>query len=169
MEDTLKIKHISDIPLEDSEIQVKEPFKVSKEDRRRFVRLEISTPLTLKNLNDFLNNNTAFDNLFELSGEIINISATGVLIEIENPIIENDVVLMKFTIQDVETMSNVLGLVKRTDLTDGIHLAGIEFISTDQLCDRFSTAECDLIAGQAASFKEQIHKTLSKYLYHEKK
>ena len=167
MTDTSKIKYVSDFPVVDKEIKVRKPFKISEEDQRRFIRLEISTPLSLKDIWEYLKNNTPFENLLEISGNILNISAGGVLVELEHPLAEDDIVLMKFTLQDVETMSNVLGLVKRIDHDDGLHLAGIEFIMPDKLRDRLSQVEYDLLSNRTVSFEEQVNKTLSKYLYHE--
>ena len=167
MTDTSKIKYVSDFPVVDKEIKVRKPFKISEEDQRRFIRLEISAPLSLKNIWEYLKNNTHFEDLLEINGNILNISAGGVLIELEQPLTEDDIILMKFTLQDVETMSNVLGLVKRADHDDGLHLAGIEFLTMEKLRDRLSQAEYDLLADKTESFEEQVNKTLSKYLYHE--
>ena len=167
MNDTSKIKYVTDFPVADKEIQVKKPFKISEEDRRRFIRLKISAPLSLKNIWEYLKNNTPFEDLLEINGNILNISAGGVLVEIEHPLDEGDFVLMKLTLQDVETMNNVLGLVKRVDYDDGLHLVGIEFLTPDKLRDRLSQAEYELLSNRTESFDELVSKTLSKYLYHE--
>ncbi|MFQ5454385.1 MAG: hypothetical protein ACE5D6_09400, partial [Candidatus Zixiibacteriota bacterium] len=51
-----KIKYVSEVNMIDNNIMAKKPFKISKEHQRRFIRLEISSPVLLENVNDFITN-----------------------------------------------------------------------------------------------------------------
>ena len=164
MNDKTKHKHISDVAVLDKEMQVKKPFKISNENRRRFIRLEISSPVALRNIKDALGM-VPNEELYNMNGVILNISSGGVLVELEEVLAENDFVLMKFTMQDVETIENVLGSVKRVDTQDDFHLAGIEFVTPESLEDKLSHAELDLIKGKINNFNAMVQETLGKYLY----
>ena len=161
------IKYLSEVELDNPDVRVKKPFKVNFEEKRRFIRLEISSPVSLKDLQEHLKQNRLFDDLYDIEGTILNISASGVLVDVADPLEEEEIVLMKFTLQETEQLKNILGLVKRAEYNESSYLAGIEFIKKDKLKDRLSHAEYELIADKTATFNEQIHKTLSKYLYNE--
>jgi hypothetical protein len=103
-----------------------------------------------------------------LHGLILNISAGGVLVEVDQPLFEGDVVSMHFTLQDVESIDNVLGLVKRSDHDDGTFLAGIQFITREYLEDLFSQAEMDLLPNSLTNFNEGVREVLNKYVFREK-
>ena len=164
MGDKTKVKYVSDVEITDTDIAVKRPFKISKENKRRYVRLEISSPVSLRNLKDNIGL-IPDSKLYNMEGYILNISAGGVLVEIKETVAEEDFVLMKFTLQDVETISNVLGIVKRTDVESDYTLAGIEFVSKDLLMDRLSQAELELLESKVSNFHDSVQKTLAEYFY----
>ena len=164
MSDKTKVKYVSDLEVTDSDVAVKRPFKISKENQRRYIRLEISSPVSLRNLKDNIGM-IPNDKLYNMEGYILNISAGGVLVEIKETVAEQDFVLMKFTLQDIETISNVLGIVKRAEVEADYTLAGIEFVSKDHLMDRLSQAEIDLIESKVSNFHDSVQKTLTQYFY----
>lgn len=164
MSDKTKVKYVSDVEVMDSDVAVKRPFKISKENKRRYVRLEISSPVSLRNLKENIGM-LSDEKLYNLEGYILNISAGGVLVEIKEQVNEQDFVLMKFTLQDVETISNVLGIVKRADMEADYTLAGIEFVSKDLLMDRLSEAELELLESKVSNFHESVQETLAQYFY----
>ena len=164
MSDKTKVKYVSDIDIDDSDVLVKKPFKLKKENQRRFVRIEISAPVSIKNLRDDINNITD-DAVYTIEGTIFNISANGVLVEMQETVEVEDFLLMKFIIQDVETIDSVLGLVKRVDVENNNNLVGIEFLSPNILQDRFSQPEIELLEENIKNFNDKIHETLKKYLY----
>ncbi len=164
MSDKTKVKYISDVDIDDTDVLVKKPFKVQKENKRRFVRVEISAPVSMRNLKDNLMQITD-DEIYSIEGTIFNISANGVLVEMQEKVSEKDFVLMKFTIQDVETLDSVLGVVKRIDTEDTGNLVGIEFLSPGALKDRLSKPEIELLQENISNFNDSIHDTLEKYFY----
>jgi hypothetical protein len=74
-------------------------------------------------------------------------------------------VALEFTMQDIESISHVLGLVKRVDPDDGGFIAGIQFIRREQLVDMLSQAEIDLLPDRIDDFESTIRKVLRKYTY----
>lgn len=163
MTDKTKVKYVSDVLIEDDDVQIKRPFKIKNENKRRFVRLEISSPLKLRNIKEDFQM-MSDEKLYDMEGLILNISAGGLLAEIEKAVSEEDFLLMKFTIQDELTIENVLGVVKRVETEDMFSLAGIEFVEPKILLDRFSTPEIELLQEKIYNFHDSVHETLSRYI-----
>ena len=164
MSDKTKVKYVSDIDITDSDVLVKKPFKLRTENQRRFVRIEISAPVSIRNLKDDVYK-ISDDVKYTIEGTIFNISANGVLVEMKETVSENDFLLMKFTIQNVETIDSILGLVKRIDIEKENNLVGIEFLSPNALKDRLSQPEIELLQENISNFNDSIHDTIEKYLY----
>ena len=138
MKDTTRVKFVTDVDVEDTEIKVRRPFRLDKENQRRFVRLEISSPMSLNKIKDIFGNFWPAGEGYTIDGDILNISAGGVLVEIDQPLNEGDIVTMRFSLQGAETLDNVLGIVKRVDQDESCYLVGIEFICRDYLLDKLS-------------------------------
>ncbi len=168
MTDTTKTKFISEVNMEGKEIKVHPPFKLHKDNQRRFVRLEISSPMSLKKVKDVFGNFLQHKEEFTISGTILNISEGGILVELDQPLNEGDIVSMRFTLQGVETLENVLGTVKRTDQDNTWYLTGIEFVGRDYLLDKLSQAEMEMISENLSDFETTVQDVLKKYIYRER-
>ncbi|MEW5794862.1 MAG: PilZ domain-containing protein [Candidatus Zixiibacteriota bacterium] len=162
-----KTRHIRDVAAEKAVIRARRPFKVSQEEKRRFIRLEISTPMSLHKIKDRDGQYWTHGDWQTIYGSILNISAGGVLVDLDQVIEEGDVVSMHFTLQGVEGLDNVLGLVKRVDIDSEGCLAGIEFISREFLVDYLSQAELELLGKEYTNFDYSIRRVLDRYVYHE--
>lgn len=163
-----KTKFVHDVATEGKDIVVKPPFRLQEEDQRRFVRLEISTPMSMRRVRDTQGGFWPEGDWHEVHGVILNISAGGVLVDIDQLLDEGTVVVMRFTLQDVEQIDNVLGLVKRSEEDDGSCLTGIEFIDRAYLNDLFSQAELDLLPDQLTDFSDSVRTVLNKYIRRER-
>lgn len=164
MKHTDKVKFVSEVDIGDGQVEVRKPFKMNQDNQRRFIRLEISAPVWMKSVKDCLGEFSSKDN-YPYVGTVLNISAGGVLVDLEQKIAERDIVVMRFILQDVETLDNVLGVVKRVEKSGDSYLAGVEFISRDNLMDMLSQAEIDLLTENVNGFEEKVHELLSRYLY----
>ncbi|MBN1211688.1 MAG: PilZ domain-containing protein [candidate division Zixibacteria bacterium] len=163
-----KVKFVKDVETESTELAARKPFRVDRENKRRFIRLQISSPMTMKKIKDAVGNFWPEGDWHMINGTILNISAGGVLVDIDQPLLEGDVVCMYFTLQEVECLDNVLGLVKRVDGENGFFLAGIEFITRDYLNDLFSRGELEMLPNDLTNFDESVREVLNKYVYAEK-
>jgi len=168
MKSSAKAKFVKEVETHGAQPKARKPFKVQEDNRRRFIRLEIAAPMTLKKIKDREAHFWPDGDWHVINGLILNISAGGVLVELDQAVSEGDLVSMQFTLQEVETISNVIGLVKRSDVDDGAVLAGIEFLTRAQLSDLLSRAEVDLLGDKCANFHERVKQVLSKYVYREK-
>jgi hypothetical protein len=149
-----------------TDLRVRPPLTIEKDERRSFVRLQISSPLTVSRIKDIFGKFAA-EGKGEVEAEILNLSASGVLVELDQPLNEGDVVGMRFDVEGIDGMSGVLGLVKRSEIGEDFHLAGIQFVSRDQLSDTLSTAELDLISDNFTDFDQSVREVLGRHIYRE--
>lgn len=159
-----KTKFISDVDIAEQNITVKKPFKLQSECRRRFIRLEISSPMSLNRVKDIFSNFWPNGDEIVISGTILNISAGGLLVDVESPLNEGDIVSMHFSLQECEDIEKVLGLVKRTDCQDDFTIAGIEFVTKDDLQDKLSNGEIEMLDDNFCEFGDSVANILSKYI-----
>lgn len=164
-----RLKIISDVEAGDDVLSVKSPFRLHKEEKRRYIRLEISEPIDLAILKDDVAGYWPEGDGPKYDGSILNLSAGGVLVISNSPVKEGMLVLLKICLQDIEVLDNIIGLVKRVDDDeDGERLIGIEFISREYLKDVFSSSEIEFLPENVTSFSEQLKKTLNKYVYYKR-
>jgi c-di-GMP-binding flagellar brake protein YcgR len=163
-----KLKIISDVEADQNVVSVKKPFKLQREQKRRFIRLEISEPVSYFLLRDHSGGFWPEGDGPTYKGSILNLSAGGVLIISQDPIEEGAIVLISMTLQDVEVLDKIIGIVKRADADEDEWLLGIEFISREYLSDYFSEAEYKLLPENIATFDEQLRNVLNKYIYYKR-
>ena len=102
MKNSQNIKYVKDVATGEGQRSASGPFRMKQENERRFVRLEISSPMSLKRLKDIEGGFEPGSDWHVIHGTILNISAGGVLTELDQAVSEGDVVSMHFTIQNVE-------------------------------------------------------------------
>ncbi len=168
MKPTERTKFVNEVETVEEISGVRGPFKIEEKQQRKFIRLNISAPMSLQTLRD---NNGGFWPEGEervVQGLILNISAGGVLVDLNEAIGNGDVVAMRFVMQDTESVDDVLGLVKRVDSSPEGCITGIQFITREQLSDIFSQAEIDLIPDTFKAFDESVRTVLEKFICHKK-
>lgn len=148
------------------ELKACRPLKIENDNQRRFVRLEIISPVTIRRIKDIFGNYAAEGDR-AMEGAILNLSVGGVLVDLTEPLNEGDVVGVRFTVSGIEPLGSVLGVVKRCDTDDEGHLAGIQFVDREQLSDILTTAELELLADRFGDFEENIRAVLESYIYQE--
>ena len=162
-----KTRHVRDVEAEAQVIRARRPFKVVKEEKRRFIRLEIAAPMSLRRIKDREGHYWAQGDWHVIHGQILNVSAGGILVDLDQALEERDVVSMHFTLQETESLDNVLGLVKRVDIDSEGCLAGIEFVSRENLVDHFSQAEMELLGDEYTNFNSSVRQVLNRYISRE--
>lgn len=163
-----RTQFIQDVTTQEESLTGASKFKVHKDDKRRFVRLEISSPMAMRKIRQAGGEFWPNGERHIIEGVILNISAGGVLVELEQSVDEGDIVSMRFTLQEEEKVDNVLGLVKRTDVDSGTFLVGIEFITRQSLYDLMSEREIELLPESLNGFDERLRQVVSKYVHRER-
>ena len=164
MNEPSRAKTESDNEIKERNIVVREPLKVEQENRRRFVRLQISSPMSMRKIKDIFGNYWPDGGDYAISGSILNISACGVLVELDQPLNEGDVVAMRFALEKVDPLDGILGIVKRCDVDDEASLAGIEFVERKDLSDRLTNAEMELLSQKLMNFRASVRDVLGRYI-----
>jgi hypothetical protein len=147
------------------DFEVKPPFRIMEDNRRRFIRIDIDEPITFCMIK-------STDGAFwpecdgpQHSGEILNISAGGILMYTTEPVMEQSVLLMSLRIEGCDAVDNILCLVKRTEIDSGGYLVGLESVTRERLGDILTTDEIARLPQNAASFTERLQMMLNQYLY----
>jgi hypothetical protein len=166
--DNTRTKIISEIEAKEDIISVKKPFKLYRDRNRRYIRLEISEPITYSILKDRSGGFWPEGDGPSYSASILNISAGGVLFAGTSPVEEGALLVMRMSLQDVEVLDRIIGVAKRVEPDDGEWLIGVEFISGEYLPDYFSAAELDVISEELSSFDKRLRDVLNKYVYYKR-
>lgn len=157
-------RFIYEVEATDSQTIARKPFKVERREKRSFIRIEISSPLSLKTIKNGRGNFSPEDNGSTIDGTILNISASGVLADINEKLTKGDIVSMRFTLQGDVELDRVLGIVKRCESDDEGVIAGIEFVSDEKLRDLLSCAEMDLIKDRFTDFSSGVNRLLNDFI-----
>lgn len=165
MKANTRTKFVSEATTTLDDVSVRRPFKLESKNKRRFIRLEISAPMSLQKIRGSGEGFWPDGHSHVIQGLILNISAGGVLVDLNESINEGDVVSMHFTLQEIEALDCVLGLVKRVDRDADGTLTGIEFISREGLEDMFSKGEIDMLPEKYADFDRSVRMVLDKYVF----
>ena len=146
-------------------LAVTEPFELERDNQRRYIRLEILSPVELAIVKDIFGTFHYQSGERTVDGSILNISPGGILVELDQPVNEGDIVSMTFTIENSETLEHVLGVVKRLDINEGFQLAGIEFVNKERLTDRLTRPEMEELDESYADFAAKIKDVLKRHVY----
>jgi len=164
MTNSKKAKFVTEHELEGKEQVVGAPFKVTQDTRRHFVRVEIMSPLYLQRIKGADGGFWPEGQGQPITGTILNISLGGVLVDLEHPVKSGDIVTLRFNLQGEVILQNVLGLVKRSEESEGKFLTGIEFVERSKLADKMTGAEMDLLSNDIDGFDDNVRKVLKKYI-----
>lgn len=164
MTDQERTKFVSDIDVTEDNVRVKKPLKLQNENQRRFIRLTISSPINFQRIKDIFGNFTPDEGEYPIDGHILNISVGGVLAELDQPLNEGDIVAMRIVMEQVEPLEGVLGVVKRCDHEEDFNLVGIQFVRREDLTDKLSQAEMDLLSEDMDNFSHVVQKLLGRYI-----
>lgn len=150
------------------DFQVKPPFKIMEDNRRKFIRIDIDAPLTFCTIKSGEGTFWAECDGPSGDGEILNISAGGILMFTRHPIMEKTLVSMSMKLEGCETIDNILGLVKRTEIDSGGYLVGLESITRERLKDVLNEEEIEQLPQSLSSFTERLQTLLNQYIYSRK-
>jgi len=150
------------------DFEVKPPFQILEDNRRRFIRIDLDEPIAFAAIK-------AADGGFWPegdgpggNGEILNISAGGILMFSSEPTMENSILSLSVRLEGCEAINHILGKVKRVEIDSGGYLVGLESITREKLSDHLSAEEIDQIPEDMASFTDRLRAFLNQYIYSKK-
>ena len=140
---------------------IRQPLRLYKERKRRYVRLEIAAPVIFAPID--VDKPLDAVHLNQSTGTILNISGGGALMETTESLAENSFITMDLELAECEILSGIVGKVKRVDENgDQGFLIGVEFCSEDELTSVFGAAN---IGSVIASFDNKVKRFLLRYIF----
>ncbi len=139
----------------------------NKLQRRRYVRLDIASPIEMKLLVQASDGNKE-PGLIPYTGEIINVSGGGLLIESHDAMPEGDYVVMDLELNGTDSLSGIVGRVKRCETeSESVHLIGVEFCTDEDIKQNCPEDYQKLIGERCTSFSEKVRTLISKYVFNQ--
>jgi PilZ domain len=166
--DASQSRYQGEIAADNTITSVKPPFKLQKDHERRYIRLQISGPVGLAILKDRAGNFYPGGDGASYRGHLLNLSAGGLLLETDTPLEEGTIVSMKMTLQEIEVLDNIIGIIKRAEAEGKGWLVGVEFVSREYLRDLLSKSELEILPRELAAFDEKVQHVVNKYVYRRK-
>ncbi len=138
---------------------------ISRSQRRKFVRLDISFDVnfTVIDLNAQAENFTGGSH----RGQLLNLSAGGVLLSSTRKLKEGDYLLLNFKLKPGKDLENIIGVVKRVDDQDDEYLIGIEFLTKERIRDNSHWHIAQFLPPFATYFDDELEKHLVGFIYRE--
>jgi hypothetical protein len=145
--------------------QSTKPGTKAPNQKRRHVRLDIFSPVGFHVL-VIEKDMRIRSHPAKKAGILLNLSGGGALISSTDQVETNDLLLMKFDIKGMESMSDVLGKVKRVEkCEDGELLIGIEFVTRDQIGDPVLAEGLSRLAGDPLTFTDSLKRLVSRFVF----
>jgi c-di-GMP-binding flagellar brake protein YcgR len=133
--------------------------------KRRHVRLDIFSPVEFHVL-IVENDHRVRSHPAKKAGILLNLSGGGALISSTDEVTGGDLVLMRFDIKGMETMSEVVGKVKRVEqCEDGEYLIGAEFLTADLIEDPKLADALARLSGDPLAFTDTLKRVVSRFVF----
>jgi len=146
-------------------VQTETSQQGQKKQRRRYVRLDITSPIDIKLLVPSSENNDE-PGLIPFRGEVINVSAGGMLIESADALPEEEYVVLEFELNSTAHLTGIVGKIKRCDTEeDSQHFIGIEFCTKDDIEQNCPTDYQVLLKEQCMSFDDKVRDLINKHVF----
>jgi len=148
-------------------IQAVSPVRRSQ--RRRFVRIEIAGDVTYKVIDTSRGEQAGLG--LDRKGELLNISAGGVLLSAGQDLKQGDLVLLNFSLKNSQRLENIIGLVKRLEKSESAvstkqgFLAGIEFLTKDKIAHVLALNLTEYFPSEVNFFDEALQQTVVQFIH----
>ena len=137
---------------------------ISRVQRRRFVRLDISGNIFFRVLESAETPDGSISPQYP--GSLLNISAGGILFETGSAPGNNDLLVVSFALKGNENLENILSVAKRIEkLEENLYLVGAEFITDNNLSDHGLEQLRSLLPQGTGTFDEKLQKLVLQFIY----
>ncbi|MCP4581905.1 MAG: hypothetical protein GY839_09815 [candidate division Zixibacteria bacterium] len=142
---------------------------VRRSQRRQFVRIDIAGKISYK----AIDLNAPGEGLLSLDkkGELLNVSAGGILLCTSENLMQNDLVLLNFSLKNNQRLENILGIVKRLEKSDQSDskcadlLVGIEFLTKEKALSMIPVSQAEHLPPTLNYFSEALEKLVVHFIY----
>jgi len=142
---------------------------IRRSQRRRFVRIDIVGNITFKLVELDVNKQEILS--FEKKGDLLNVSAGGILLSTTEQLKQNDLVLMNFWLKNSQRLDSILGLIKRLEISEQSesqndeYLVGVEFITKERAAEIIPSKLAELLPSGINYFNEALEKLVVQFVY----
>ncbi len=142
---------------------------INRSQRRRFVRIDIAGEVAFKVVRMTADSEPELS--LNLKGELLNISAGGILLNTDASLKRDNLVLLNFWLKNSQRLENVLGVVKRHEqATDDEnerveYLTGIEFLTKDQAASKLALDINEVLPSSVNFFDEALQQAIVQFVY----
>jgi c-di-GMP-binding flagellar brake protein YcgR len=161
---------VTDInPQKENMTTLKTVSEIRRSQRRRFVRIDIAGNITYRVIDKTTQNRGRLS--LDKKGELLNISAGGILIITDEIVKQGDFLLMNFLMKDSQRLENILGIAKRiessveSDNHDNEYLVGIEFLSKEKSSESIPWNLIEVLPPDTNYFSEALQQLIVQYVY----
>ncbi len=146
-----------------SSVLERTPFPVGTSDGRKYIRLELSSPVGFHVL-------TCSGGKLKLSkkkntAEILNLSEGGMLLATDCLLPTEGFLVATLNLNGLVVLDGVLGKIKRVEPSgDGDFLVGLQFAAEEELEKLASSEEIRRLPVRVTNFKHKIRQIISSYL-----
>lgn len=149
---------------EKSSIEVEQLTEESRNQRRQFVRLDISGDLDFRVLETAEGDEGSISQKFH--GSLLNISAGGVLFETQTCIKADGLLILDFKLKGHHPLSNILAVTKRAEaIDDDMYIVGAEFIANENLARHGLETLGDFLPPGTGTFDDNLQKLMVEFIY----
>jgi c-di-GMP-binding flagellar brake protein YcgR len=137
--------------------------------RRRFVRIDIAGDVSYRVLEIDQTGTSSLS--LDKSGELLNISAGGILLTTRESVETNDVLLLKFWLKGSQRLENIIGIVKRVEQSheaDGPeeeYLVGIEFATRERMAQLVHAPHLESLPPEINYFNDALQQLIVQFVY----
>jgi len=136
--------------------------------RRRYVRLDITSLIDMKLLVPPSEENGQCG-FIPYTGDIINVSGGGLLIESTEALPENEYIIMELELNGTDKLAGIVGKIKRCESeSNSNYLIGIEFCTKEDLQVNCPPEYREMLGENCGSFDDKVSHLLNKYVFSRK-
>jgi c-di-GMP-binding flagellar brake protein YcgR len=149
-------------------VLIEEKREGAKLQRRRYVRLDITSPVDIKLLVPSSEENRE-PGLIPYRGDILNVSGGGLLIESSEALPEDEYIVMELELNGTDRLSGIVGKIKRCESeSETVHLIGVEFCTAEDVRQNCPAEYQKLLGDNCESFGEKVRTLINKYVFNRK-
>jgi hypothetical protein len=141
----------------------KEPFPIRSSQGRKYVRIEVNSPVEFRLLLPKKGRIRLSRNRY--SGKILNLSCGGILLETDQALPEEAFIVLSLNLNGLVILEGVLGKTKRVEfIKDEEYLVGVEFCFREELESFVSKEQIEKLPVRVASFDRKIKEIILGYV-----
>lgn len=158
---------IKDLFIDDTgSIEIKKTGETRREQRRKYVRLNIAEEINFRILESPEQQNGGISP--EFHGTLLNISAGGLLFETEKKVRTGSMLIVNLKLKEHYTLENILAVAKRIERDeDGLNLVGSEFITKSNRAEYGLERLDDYLPHGAGTFDENLQRLIVQFIYNQ--